>query len=84
MLKDDVARDLRVAGALLATSGAVVAGLGWLHMRALVQAYGVICGSGAGEFAHCPACYIGVALMALAAACFARAHPGRLVARCSK
>ncbi|RAK52529.1 hypothetical protein [Phenylobacterium deserti] len=57
-------RDLTFLGIGLLASAAMSGVLAWLHMRALSQAYGVICGSGGGELAHCPACYAAVGFLA--------------------
>lgn len=59
----DRAAALLVGGALLSIYAA------WVHMRAIVQAYGVICGTGSSALAHCPACYASVSLLAAGAAC---------------
>jgi hypothetical protein len=55
-----------IGGALLSAEAA------WLHMRAFVQTYGVLCGSGA--LAHCPACDASVGLFAAGAAALFLAH----------
>jgi hypothetical protein len=55
------------------------------HMAELAHSYGVICGSGAGILAHCPACYASLAAALLAASALlaaglaARPAPARIV-----
>ncbi|MEO8114858.1 MAG: hypothetical protein ABI655_10775 [Phenylobacterium sp.] len=63
--------DLRLYGLVLVTAAALAAMAASLHMRALAEAYGVICGSGAGGLAHCPACYLAMALLAAGLTCLA-------------
>jgi hypothetical protein len=62
------ARTLRPSGIVLIGGALLSAEAAWLHMRELVQTYGVICGSGSGVLAHCPACYASVTLLAAGAA----------------
>jgi hypothetical protein len=62
------------------TGSALMASMAWAHMRALEAAYGVICGTGAGQLAHCPACYGAVGFLGLAAVTFALAQAARRAA----
>ena len=71
---------LALAGGLLVTGGVVAAGAAWLHMRELVETYGVICGAGPGLLAHCPACAISVACHAACCA-LPSAKPAEIAAR---
>jgi len=41
---------------LLIGAAVVFAEVAWMHMRSVAKTYGVICGSGPGVLAHCPAC----------------------------
>lgn len=70
----EASRRLRIAAAVSVMAAGPTAALAWLHMRAVAQAYGVICGSGAGQLAHCPACYVSVALLALGLGGLALSH----------
>lgn len=62
-MSKDASRDLTIAGAGLIAAAAMAGVLAWLHMQSLAQTYGVICGSGGGALAHCPACYVAVAFL---------------------
>jgi hypothetical protein len=64
-------------GALLVGGALVSAEAAWLHMRELVLTTGVICGSGSGAAAHCPACYASVLLFASGAAVLLQARADR-------
>jgi hypothetical protein len=73
----NAAQILRKSGVLLIGAALLSAQAAWLHMRGLAQAYGEICGSGAGLLAHCPACYASGALFASAAVSFVLAQSNR-------
>ena len=64
---------LDLSAGLLALGGIASGVVAWLHLRAMVAIYGVICGVGDGDPPHCAACYISLGLFSLAAACFAAA-----------
>lgn len=70
-------RTLLRSAVLLAGAAVAAAEAAWLHMRELAQTYGVICGSGAGVTAHCPACYASVSLFASALALLVLAQADR-------
>lgn len=72
-----------LSGTLLIGAGVVFAELAWAHMRSLTQIYGVICGSGSGVLAHCPACAASGALIVagLAALALPRAQAQTVRAR---
>jgi hypothetical protein len=72
--------DLFALSAASMTGSALMASMAWAHMRALEAAYGVICGTGAGLLAHCPACYGAVAFLGLAAVTFVLAQAARRAA----
>ena len=61
----NASRGLSHLGLILIGGAALFAELAFLHMRVLVQSYGVICGSGPGVAAHCPACYASALLLVL-------------------
>ena len=67
------------SGMLLIGAAIVLAEVAWMHMRSLTETYGVICGSGSGALAHCPACPASALLFAagLAALALPRARPQR-------
>jgi len=68
---------------LLIGAALVFAEVAWMHMRGLAKTYGVICGSGPGVLAHCPACPASALLFAagLAALALPRAQPQTARAR---
>jgi len=65
------------SGAILIGGALLSAEAAWVHMRELVQTQGVICGSGSGVAAHCPACYASLALLAAGAAALTLAQADR-------
>lgn len=67
-------RALRQSGVILIGGALLSAEAAWLHMRELVRTMGVICGSGSGAAAHCPACYASIALLAAGVAALTAAH----------
>jgi len=71
-MRTNLSRALSPSGAALLGGGLLSAQAAWLHMRAVVQAYGAICGSGAAP--HCPACNLSVVLFAAGAAALALAQ----------
>lgn len=71
------AGDLVALSAVSMTASALMALMGWAHMRALEAAYGTVCGTGAGLLFHCPACYGAVAFLGSAAAMLALAQGAR-------
>ena len=77
MLNPNVARTLFQSGVLLIGGSLVFAEAAWLHMRQLVQTYGVICGSGVNAPAHCPACYASLSLLAAGVTAVGLAHAHR-------
>jgi hypothetical protein len=69
-------------GMILIGGAALAAQAAWLHMWALLQTYGVICGAGSaslssGVLAHCPACYVSLTLLVAAAAALVLARADR-------
>lgn len=62
MAVQDLTQRLRAAGLGLVAAAAASGVVAAAHMRAMTEAYGVICGSGPGPLAHCAACYVAVAL----------------------
>jgi hypothetical protein len=73
----NIAPPLLQSGAILIGGALVSAEAAWLHMRELVQTYGVICGSGSLVMAHCPACYASVSFLVAGAAALILAHADR-------
>jgi hypothetical protein len=65
------------SGGILIGGALLCAETAWRHMRELVQTQGVICGSGSGVAAHCPACYASLALLAAGAAALIAAQADR-------
>ena len=55
-------RPSRAVGSALLGASAAAAVAAWVHMRATLGLYGVICGSPGGPAAHCPACYVSTLL----------------------
>lgn len=70
-------RTLRQAGILLIAGALLSAEAAWLHMRSLLQTYGMICGSASGVLAHCPACYASAILLGSGAVAFVLAQADR-------
>jgi hypothetical protein len=69
-------------GIILIGGAALAAQAAWLHMRAVLQTYGVICGfspasPSSGVLAHCPACYVSLALFVAGAAALVLARADR-------
>lgn len=71
MSPKDASRALLGAGIALLAGAALAGVAAGLHMRALMLAYGVICGSGGGALAHCPACYASLSLLSAGLAALA-------------
>ncbi|MGZ6018870.1 MAG: hypothetical protein ACXWKN_13860 [Phenylobacterium sp.] len=72
---------LTLSGVLLIGVAGISAEGAWLHMRDLVQTYGVICGSGSGALAHCPACFVSLAALAAGVSALVLAHAARFAVR---
>ena len=73
----NIARSLRQSGSLLIGGALLSAEAAWLHMRELVQNYGVICGSSSSVMAHCPACYASVSFLVAGGAALSLAQAYR-------
>lgn len=69
--------DLFALSAALMAGAAMMAVVGWAHMRAMQAFYGAICGSDAGLLAHCPACYGAVSLFLLSLTSYGLARRAR-------
>ncbi len=64
-----------VALSVVSMTGAAL--MAWAQMSAFHAAYGFVCGSQAGLLAHCPACYVPVALLASGLSSLAHAASAR-------
>ena len=80
MHRTHASRVLNLGGLSLLGGALLSADAAWLHMRALLNTYGVICGAGFGASAHCPACYASAALFAMGGACLLLARDAGPVA----
>lgn len=77
MTATPASRRLQTVGLILIAAAALSGAAGGMHMLAMRRAYGVICGSGGGELAHCAACFAAVALLLSGLAMLAAAEVRR-------